>query len=116
MSANTPIDKFKKEMKDGKCIVDFYADWCGPCKMIAPKFAELSEQYKSRNIKFFKVNIDDNEEIGGALNVRSLPTFITMKDGKVVSTVEGADIQRITSALDQLNGNAADAATAKRDD
>jgi len=86
-------DSFKSEVLDYKGIVfaDFYADWCGPCKLTEPlirDFAESSE-YKDK-IKFVKINVDDNQEIAGQYSVFSIPTFITFKNGQPVNQFAGA--------------------------
>lgn len=91
MAVNT-ADKtsFKKEVLDhkGAVLVDFYADWCGPCKLTSPIIEELSESTK--DMKFIKVDVDANPEISSQYQVFSIPTFIIFKDGKVVSQFVGA--------------------------
>ena len=64
------------------CIIDFYADWCGPCKRVAPIMDELSAQYK--DIDFYKVNIDNENELANAFGIRSIPTiiFIPINNGQ----------------------------------
>lgn len=69
-------------------MVDFYADWCGPCKMMAPVVEELEQEYAGR-IKVGKVNVDDDPEIAEKYNVMSIPTFIFFRDGKPVETSIG---------------------------
>lgn len=65
---------------DKPCIIDFYADWCGPCKKIAPVLKELAEQYKGK-ITIYKVNVDNEKELASTFGIRSLPTllFVPMK-------------------------------------
>ncbi|PHV70837.1 thioredoxin [Sporanaerobium hydrogeniformans] len=70
-------------------VVDFYADWCGPCKMIAPVIEELAKDYEGK-VKIGKVNTDENRGVATKYNVMSIPTIVFLKDGKVVDTVVGA--------------------------
>jgi thioredoxin 1 len=64
---------------DKKVVVDFYAEWCGPCKKIAPLFEAMSKQYKD-TINFVKVNVDEAEDIANLYDVSSLPTFISFQN------------------------------------
>lgn len=73
-------DNFKEAIKDGIVLVDFYADWCGPCKMIAPFVEEVSEEVK--DVKFNKLNIDEAQDIAMEYGVMSIPTLIVFKDGQ----------------------------------
>lgn len=70
-------------------LVDFYADWCGPCKMMAPVVEELAESYNGK-IKVGKCNIDDEMGIAQKYRVMSIPTFILFKDGEAVDVSVGA--------------------------
>lgn len=81
---------FNKEAleADKPVIVDFYADWCGPCKMMAPIIDELSKEYEGE-IKIGKLNIDDNPNTTSQYKVMTIPTMMIYKDGKVVDTVVG---------------------------
>lgn len=82
-------DTFKQEVLNGKglAIVDFYADWCGPCRMLAPIIDELSVQYP--DVKIGKINVDESGDISGQYEVMSIPTVIFFKDGQVVHQVTG---------------------------
>jgi thioredoxin 1 len=75
---------------DGVVFVDFYADWCGPCKMTAPLIEELSEDPKYKDVMFVKVDVDANQELAGKFSVFSIPTFITFYKGEVVNQFAGA--------------------------
>lgn len=70
-------------------IVDFYADWCGPCKMMAPIIDQLAIEYEGK-VKIGKVNTDENRAIASKYNIMSIPTIIFIKDGEVVETTVGA--------------------------
>lgn len=81
---------FQSEVLDtkGTVIVDFYADWCGPCKMMAPIFDEASEE-AGEKAKFGKLNVDANQQTAQAYGVMSIPTLIIFKDGKKVEQLMG---------------------------
>lgn len=70
-------------------VIDFYADWCGPCKMMSPVIDELAADYEGK-VKVGKVNTDENRGVASKYNIMSIPTIILMKDGQVVDTVVGA--------------------------
>ncbi len=70
-------------------ILDFWAEWCGPCKMIAPILDELADQYKDK-LTVAKINIDENQNTPMTYGVRGIPTLILFKDGDVVATKVGA--------------------------
>ncbi len=84
-------------------LVDFWAPWCGPCRMVAPVVEELAREYDGR-VKFVKLNTDENPGISAAYRIRSIPTLLLFKGGQPVSHVVGArpkeDIeQRLVAAL-----------------
>lgn len=70
-------------------LVDFYADWCGPCKMMAPLVKELAEKYEGK-IRIGKLNIDENLDTAQKYRVMSIPTFIVFKNGEKVDSTMGA--------------------------
>jgi len=70
-------------------LVDFWAEWCGPCKMIAPVVEELSDEYDGK-ISFTKVDVDVNPRTAMAFGIRSIPTLLVIKDGKVADQIIGA--------------------------
>ncbi len=84
-------NNFETEVKKSNIpvLVDFYADWCGPCKMMAPLVAQLAETYDGK-CKIGKCNVDENQELAREFRVMSIPTFIFFKDGKAVETLIGA--------------------------
>lgn len=74
---------------DKPVLVDFYADWCGPCKMMIPVLDELSAE-KAGELTIYKINVDENPDIARRYQVMSIPTMILFKDGQSVKTVMGA--------------------------
>ncbi len=84
-------DTFQKEILESAepVFVDFWASWCGPCRMIGPIFEELSNQYAGK-VKFAKVNVDENPKAPANYGVRGIPTLILFKQGKVFEQVVGA--------------------------
>lgn len=74
---------------DKPVLVDFYADWCGPCKMMIPVLDELSAE-KADELTIYKINVDENPDIARQYKVMSIPTLILFKDGQDVKTVMGA--------------------------
>jgi len=87
-----PIDK--------KVVIDFFGDWCGPCKRVAPVYAELSE--KLTDIVFLKVNVDEAEEVAEGFEVTSLPTFILLNKGNIYKKIEGANLNELVNSLENL--------------
>ena len=84
-------DTFDAEVTNSEIpvVVDFWAEWCGPCKMIGPALEELSEEYAGK-VKIAKVNVDDNPNSPMKLGVRGIPALFMFKDGQVVSNKTGA--------------------------
>ena len=81
------IDDFDNEISSGKVLVDFWATWCGPCRMLAP----LLEQLESENtgVKICKVNVDDQPDLAKRFGVMSIPTLLLFKDGKLADKSVG---------------------------
>ncbi|MBI5127298.1 thioredoxin [Candidatus Roizmanbacteria bacterium] len=88
--AHTDKNGFQKEVLDqkGLVFVDFYADWCGPCKLTEPIVEELSKELT--DIKFLKVNVDQNPELTSTYQIFSIPTFMIFKDGQAAHQFIGA--------------------------
>ena len=86
--------------KTGNVVIDFYADWCGPCKKLSPEFSRLSNEYET--ITFIKVNVDDAENLCKHYEVSALPTVIFIKDNEPVSIIKGFSLDKLTSELNEL--------------
>lgn len=80
-------NNFEEETKEGVVLVDFYADWCGPCKMIAPIIEELSKDLT--DVKVVKVDVDSSPQTAMKFGIRSIPTIGLMKDGKEINRMIG---------------------------
>ncbi|SHO47626.1 thioredoxin [Anaerocolumna xylanovorans] len=83
-------DNFNQEVveSDKPVLLDFWASWCGPCKMVAPVVEQVAEETID-TVKVGKVNVDEEPELAQAFHVMSIPTLVVMKDGKVVQTSVG---------------------------
>ena len=89
LSAQTPV------------LVDFWAEWCGPCKMIAPILDEVAGSYDGK-LKITKVNVDENREIPAKFGIRGIPTLMLFKDGQLAATKVGAlSKAQLTAFIDQ---------------
>ena len=83
-------------------LVDFWAEWCGPCKMIAPLLNELATEYDGK-AKIAKVNVDDSQNLAAQFNINSIPTLLFFKNGQVVDQVVGVKSKRdLKTKLDQI--------------
>lgn len=91
-------NEFDSTIKEGVVLVDFFADWCGPCKMIAPVLEELSEKYNGK-ATIVKVNVDNDPEVASRYGVMSIPNLVLFKDGNVVKQVAGFQPKPALEAL-----------------
>ena len=82
-------DNFEATVKEGISMVDFWAPWCGPCRMLAPVIDELAEEFEGK-ANICKVNSDEEQDLAVKFGVRSIPTILFMKDGEVVDQMVGA--------------------------
>ncbi|XP_022321440.1 thioredoxin 1 [Crassostrea virginica] len=97
-------DDFDGIIKGNKLVlVDFFATWCGPCRMIAPALESWEPQYP--NFVFIKVDVDENGDTAEACGISAMPTFNFYKDGEKVDEVVGADQDQIKQLLDKYSSN-----------
>jgi thioredoxin 1 len=102
--ANVTESTFQREVleSDGLVLVDFWAPWCGPCKLIGPVLEELAVEYAG-TIKIAKVNVDENQNLAGQYGIRSIPSLLFLRGGKIVDTVVGAwPKQRLAEKIESL--------------
>lgn len=85
---NATDQTFDNETSSGVVLADFWAPWCGPCKMIAPVLEELDAEIGDK-VKIVKIDVDENQETAGKFGVMSIPTLLVFKDGEVVDKVVG---------------------------
>ncbi|KAM0721611.1 hypothetical protein Q7P37_002536 [Cladosporium fusiforme] len=91
-------------------VVDFYADWCGPCKAIAPVYEQLSSQLsRPGTLAFTKVNVDNQKQIAQTYNITAMPTFMVFKSGRESKRIRGADMKALDQAVKQLAQEASNA-------
>ncbi len=83
--------------KDTLLVLDAFAVWCGPCKMISPKVVEFSDKYP--NVKFYKIDVDEVPDVAQELGVRAMPTFMLFKNGEKVGEVVGANARALEAAI-----------------
>ena len=89
-TVNINEDNFEEEVVKSSlpCLIDFWAEWCGPCKNLAPILEEISDELKDK-VKIGKINIDDNQELAAKFSIRSIPTMILFKGGDSIDTKVG---------------------------
>lgn len=113
MAANKPLtvtdSNFKNEVigADQPVLVDFWATWCGPCRMIAPMIEELAGQFEGR-AKIVKLDVDQNPQTAMQFGIRSIPTLLFFKDGQVVDQLIGASSKKaLADKLESLTSQPA---------
>ncbi|OTF76534.1 thioredoxin-like protein [Euroglyphus maynei] len=95
----------KKQLKDAGdklVVVDFYATWCGPCRLIAPVLEKMAEENKDKLV-VLKVDVDENEELTNEYGITSMPTFVLIKNEQKVHSFSGASEQKLREAIQQYS-------------
>lgn len=87
---------FTEETSDGLALVDFWASWCGPCRMQSPILEQLDSEFDDSQLKIYKMNVDENPDTPRMFGIMSIPTLLLKKDGEVIDQVVGVH------SLDQL--------------
>ena len=96
---------------DKLVVVDFFATWCPPCKMIAPKLEEMSQSMA--NVVFLKVDVDQNDEASQHYGIEAMPTFLYFKSGKKVDTLTGANESKLKALVDKHSNSLGDKSSTK---
>jgi len=98
---NSPSDLEKVLSSSNLIVLDFWAPWCGPCRMLAPTLERFAAQYPE--VAVAKVNVDENKALASAFSIRSIPTLVFLKDGTpVANMVGGQPLERLQQTVDGL--------------
>jgi len=91
MALEITKENFEETVKNNELVVvDFWAPWCGPCRMVAPIIDELGEEYKDKGVVIGKINTDEQQELAMQFGIRSIPTVLFIKNGEVADAMIGA--------------------------
>ena len=94
---------FDDETKNGVVIVDFWAEWCGPCKQLTPVLEKVAADYAAKGVKLVKINVDENKIVAAQFRVKSIPTVYAIFQGQLVADLTPARTEgQLTRALDQI--------------
>lgn len=101
LESREDFDNLLKEAGDKAIIIDCYADWCGPCKQIAPAYAKMAETYA--NVIVCKINVDDADDLAAFLGVNAMPTFFLYKNGEKIDELLGANKEKLEEMFKKNN-------------
>ncbi|XP_050315069.1 thioredoxin-2 [Anthonomus grandis grandis] len=91
------LDSKLSDAGDQLVVIDFFATWCGPCRMISPKLEELAKEYS--NVHILKIDVDECEELAMEYKISSMPTFVFIKNKQVIMTFSGANYDKLKAAI-----------------
>jgi len=103
MSDSQMSNSFQEMVKESELpvLADFWADWCGPCRMLGPVIKQIAEEYKGK-LKVVKVNVDEKPQVAGAYQIQGIPTVILFKNGEIAHRMVGAlPLDRLKAEIDQ---------------
>ena len=103
MVINLEDSNFDDETKNGFTLVDFWAEWCGPCLALAPLIDEIANDMQGK-LKVCKLDVDKNTQTAARFGVRGIPYIILLKEGKEIGSVTGNDPSRVRALAEQVNG------------
>lgn len=93
---NLTDDQFKENIENGITVIDVWATWCGPCRMLGPIFENVSKNFEGDDsVSFYKANVDETPELAKEFGVTSVPTILFIKDGELVDTLVGVIPQQV---------------------
>uniref|UniRef100_A0AC34RLJ8 Thioredoxin n=2 Tax=Panagrolaimus sp. JU765 TaxID=591449 RepID=A0AC34RLJ8_9BILA len=93
------FEQILADAKDSLVVVDFFATWCGPCRIMGPKFHKMSDEFPTGI--FIKVDVDEAEDITSDYDIKVMPTFVFIKNGKVIHTLEGNNPDALRTTIAQ---------------
>lgn len=100
MVKHVTVKEFDNEVKEGIVLVDFFADWCGPCKMIAPILETFASKHP--DVKVLKVNVDEEQELAAKYSIMAIPTLMVYKNGKQVDVKQGfANLELLEEMIEE---------------
>ncbi|MFI8483954.1 thioredoxin [Streptomyces rubrogriseus] len=100
----TSMSQFQKIINDSKpAVIDFWAAWCGPCRQISPVLENISKEPENSGIDFYKVDVDDHQDIAQEVGIKAMPTFVVFKDGNKVGELVGANPAGLKQLVQQGN-------------